>query len=167
MIAWYIEQLIIKVDLSIVLAYIIILLLYTISYKICISLEKGIIKMKRIVMFVTALVLLVTIALPQSDVAHAVEAMKEDPSVVYGGTLSDSQKEEVRRLLDVDPDAVHEFVVTGEDIHHYIGGDINSRMFSSVKITHKEDGHGIVVSIITPDNITQVTSEMYSNALLT
>lgn len=40
-------------------------------------------------------------------------------------------------------------------------------MYSSVKITHKDDGHGIVVNIVTPDNITQVTNEMYSNALLT
>src|SRR5699024_3145230 len=74
---------------------------------------------------------------------------------------------EVRRLLDVDQGKVTEMSVTGQDIAHYINGDPNSRMFSSVKITHKDEGHGIVVNIITADNITQVTSEMYRNALLT
>src|SRR5699024_4390365 len=76
-------------------------------------------------------------------------------------------KEEVRRLLEADSETMEEYVVTGEDIYNYIGGDRNSRMFSSVKITHEQDGHGIVVNIVTPDRITEVTSEMYSNALLT
>jgi uncharacterized protein YpuA (DUF1002 family) len=40
-------------------------------------------------------------------------------------------------------------------------------MYSSVKITQKDSGHGIVVNIVTADNITQVTTDMYSNALLT
>lgn len=90
-----------------------------------------------------------------------------EPAVVYGEQLSDSQKEEVKRLLEVDSDKVNEFTVTGQDIQHYIDGNPNSNMYSSVKITHKDDGHGIVVNIVTPDNITQVTNEMYSNALLT
>ena len=105
---------------------------------------------------------------------HTVDAQEEGinellgvPVVVYGGNLSDGQKEEVRRLLEVNSDDVNELVVTGEDIAHYIDGNPNSNMYSSVKITHKDKGHGIVVNIITADNITQVTSEMYSNALLT
>lgn len=105
---------------------------------------------------------------------HTVDAQEEGinellgvPVVVYGGNLSDAQKEEVRRLLEVNSDDVNELVVTGEDIAHYIDGNPNSNMYSSVKITHKDKGHGIVVNIITADNITQVTSEMYSNALLT
>ena len=40
-------------------------------------------------------------------------------------------------------------------------------MFSSVKITLKEKGHGLIVKRVTPDNITKVTEEMYANALLT
>lgn len=101
---------------------------------------------------------------------HATDGVNEllgEPVVVYGGNLTDSQKEEVRRLLDVNKDEVTELVVTGADIAHYIDGNPNSRMFSSVKITHKDKGHGIVVNIVTADNITQVTSDMYSNALLT
>lgn len=89
-----------------------------------------------------------------------------EPIVVYGGNLTDDQRAEVRRLLDVE-EHVTEMEVTGQDIAHYIGGNPNSNMYSSVKITHKDKGHGIVVNIVTADNITQVTSEMYSNALLT
>lgn len=109
------------------------------------------------------------LAFGSTSFVNAVETteMLDEPIVVYGDTLTDDQRAEVRRLLDVDPDNVSEMNVTGEDIAHYIDGDPDSRMFSSVKITHKDEGHGIVVNIITADNITQVTSEMYSNALLT
>lgn len=90
-----------------------------------------------------------------------------DPIAVYGAKLSDSQKEEVKRLLEVDPEAIQEFTVDGQDAAKYINGNPNSNMYSSVKITQKDQGHGIVVNIVTPDNITQVTSDMYKNALLT
>jgi|SRR5690625_2500182 len=90
-----------------------------------------------------------------------------DPVVVYGAKLSDSQKEEVKRLLEVDSSAVNEFEVDGQDAAKYIDGNPNSNMYSSVKITQKDSGHGIVVNIVTPDNITQVTTDMYKNALLT
>src|SRR5699024_6246255 len=90
-----------------------------------------------------------------------------DPVVVYGAKLSDSQRDEVKRLLDVDPSAVNEFTVDGQDAAKYINGNPNSNMYSSVKITQKDKGNCIVVNIVTADNITQVTSDMYSNALLT
>lgn len=90
------------------------------------------------------------------------------PIVVYGDTLSDSQKQEVRKLLGVtDPDNTDEYDVTGQDIANYINGDPNSRMYSSAKITREEEGEGLTINIVTPDNITEVTSEMYANALLT
>lgn len=90
------------------------------------------------------------------------------PIVVYGDTLTDVQKQEVRDLLKVtDPDLVDEYTVSGQDIANYIDGDPNSRMFSSAKITREEKGTGLNVDIVTPDNITEVTSEMYANALLT
>lgn len=90
------------------------------------------------------------------------------PRVVYGDALSDSQQEEVRRLLDVtDRDMVDEYIVTGADLAEYIGGDGTSNMYSSAKITRKNEGHGIVINIVSADNITEVTSDMYANALLT
>lgn len=90
------------------------------------------------------------------------------PIVVYGGTLSDAQKQEVRELLEVsNPENVKEIEVTGQDAATYIDGDPNSRMFSSAKIVREEKGQGLTINIVTPENITQVTSDMYANALLT
>ncbi len=90
------------------------------------------------------------------------------PIVVYGEALSDSQKNEVADLLEVEQhEEVDEFTVTGQDIANYIGGNPNSNMYSSVKIIHKGDGEGINIDIVTPDDITEVTKEMYYNALLT
>lgn len=90
------------------------------------------------------------------------------PRVVYGDALSESQQEEVRRLLGVtDRNTVQEYTVTAADLVEYIGGDPSSNMYSSAKITRKNDGHGIVVQIVTADNITQVTNDMYANAMLT
>ncbi|KGX87668.1 DUF1002 domain-containing protein [Pontibacillus marinus] len=90
------------------------------------------------------------------------------PIVVYGDTLSESQEKKVRNLLEVKNQAnIDEYRVNGQDIANYIDGNPNSRMFSSVKITPKEKGSGLQVNLVTPDNITQVTKEMYKNALLT
>ena len=90
------------------------------------------------------------------------------PVVVYGAQLSAAQKEEVRKLLDVtDPSTVREITATGADLVTYIKGDPHSNMYSSAKITRNDSGTGIVVNIVTPDNITEVTKEMYANALLT
>ncbi|RKQ33427.1 DUF1002 domain-containing protein [Oceanobacillus halophilus] len=90
------------------------------------------------------------------------------PIVVYGDTLSEAQREEVKELLEVtNPDNVVEYNVTGEDIANYINGDINSNMYSSAKIVRQEEGNGLTINIVTPENITEVTSDMYANALLT
>ena len=84
-------------------------------------------------------------------------------------SLSETQKEEVRKELEVtDPTKVEEITVNGQDLVHYIQGEVrNARMFSSAKITRKEKGEGLVITRVTPGNITQVTDEMYANALLT
>lgn len=126
--------------------------------------------MKGIKRILVTLLLLLGLMLPLEATTYAVEIsddLVDEPIVVYGANLTPEQKEEVRRLLQAEEGMENEYIVTGEDIHRYIGGDINSRMFSSVKITPKKEGHGIVVSIVTPDRITEVTNEMYKNALLT
>ncbi|MBN8237011.1 DUF1002 domain-containing protein [Halobacillus kuroshimensis] len=90
------------------------------------------------------------------------------PIVVYGEALSEAQKSEVADLLKVDQhEQVDEFSVNGQDLNEYIGGNPNSNMYSSVKILHKDNGEGLSIEIVTQDNITQVTKEMYTNALLT
>ncbi|WP_141432281.1 DUF1002 domain-containing protein [Bacillus sp. 03113] len=90
------------------------------------------------------------------------------PIVVYGEALSAQQKEEVRSLLEVkDTNKVTEITVTGKDLVTYIKDDARSNMYSSAKITRKENGEGLVIHLATPENITEVTKEMYANALLT
>src|SRR5699024_1326168 len=90
-----------------------------------------------------------------------------DQLAVYGAKLSDSESEEVKGLLEGDADAIQESEVDGQEAAKYINSNRNSNMYSSVKITQKDKGNGIVINIVTPDNITQVTSDMYKNALLT
>lgn len=90
------------------------------------------------------------------------------PIVVYGEALSAAQKDEVRKLLKItDPSKVKEITVSGEDLVKYIKGDRHSNMYSSAKITRKDSGEGLVINQVTPENITEVTDEMYANALLT
>ncbi|WP_420489115.1 DUF1002 domain-containing protein [Neobacillus vireti] len=90
------------------------------------------------------------------------------PIVVYGEALSAAQKDEVRKLLKVtDTSKVKEITVSGQDLVKYIKGDRHSNMYSSAKITRKDSGEGLVINQVTPENITEVTNEMYANALLT
>ncbi|HSJ38941.1 MAG TPA: DUF1002 domain-containing protein [Planococcus sp. (in: firmicutes)] len=91
------------------------------------------------------------------------------PIVVYGGNLSEDEKASVAESLSVEEEAeVEEIEVTGDDLVTYIkDGDARARMFSSAKITRTDEGKGLVIQIVTPDNITQVTTEMYANAMLT
>lgn len=90
------------------------------------------------------------------------------PVVVYGEALSAAQKEEVRKLLKVnDPSTVTEITVTGDDLVTYIKGEQHSNMYSSAKIIRQDSGAGLVIKQVTPENITEVTDEMYANALLT
>lgn len=128
---------------------------------------------KRLSTWTALCTMLLGVILMTTSVQHvyATDGINEKlgvPLIVYGDTLSDEQKEEVRRIFEVDSlEDPKEFTVTGADIAHYIDGDPHSRMFSSAKIVREEKGNGLTINIITADNITQVTTEMYKNALLT
>lgn len=112
-----------------------------------------------------------TFAISLGNIAHADESINEKyglPIVVYGEALIPAQKEEVRDLLKVeDVTKVKEITVNGDDLVTYIKGDKHSNMYSSAKITRKDTGEGLVINQVTPKNITEVTDEMYANALLT
>jgi uncharacterized protein YpuA (DUF1002 family) len=89
------------------------------------------------------------------------------PIAVFGGDLSAAEKDSVAKSLEVTGE-VEEIEVTGQDLVKYIkDGDSRARMYSSAKITRQDEGKGMVVQIVTPDNITQVTTDMYANAMLT
>lgn len=125
--------------------------------------------MKKIISVIT-IIFAMALLLPQTGSANVgINEKLGVPIVVYGGNLSDAEKQSVTESLDVADEAeVEEIEVTGEDLVTYIkDGDPRARMYSSAKITRKEAGEGLVIEIVTPDNITQVTSEMYANAMLT
>jgi uncharacterized protein YpuA (DUF1002 family) len=126
--------------------------------------------------FVIALLFLLTMTISTSAFASNGDNTNDDsinekfglPIVVYGSALSPAQKEEVRKLLGVkDPKMVNEITVTGEDLERYIKGNKYSNMYSSAKITLKDSGSGLYINQVTPENITEVSDEMYANALLT
>lgn len=94
------------------------------------------------------------------------------PTLVYGGGLNDVELDSTKSLFSIDLD--EELVAIpalGEDLVNYLGystGNTGS-MISSVRVT-KNTGFGskgIKVDILTPDNITMITSDQYTNAAIT
>lgn len=91
------------------------------------------------------------------------------PIVVYGANLSEAEKETVGQALNVaEEPEIEEITVSGQDLVKFIkDSNASSRMYSSAKITRKDEGAGLVISIVTPENITEVSEEIYANAMLT
>jgi len=100
---------------------------------------------------------------------NAIDEKLGVPIVVYGANLSEAEKATVKEALKVAEESeVQEITVSGEDLVKYIkDGNSSSRMYSSAKITRKNEGAGLVISIVTPENITEVSEEIYANAMLT
>lgn len=126
--------------------------------------------MKKGLSLLLSIILMVGVIMPSAVFADDVINEKLGvPIVVYGANLSESEKASVKKDLNVAGEAeVEELTVDGNDLIKYIpGGDRNARMYSSAKITKQEEGEGLVINIVTPDNITQVTADMYATAMLT
>ncbi|MFC5602132.1 DUF1002 domain-containing protein [Sporosarcina koreensis] len=126
--------------------------------------------MKRILMVAGALLLIVGGMLPANAKADTtIDEKLGVPIVVMGANLTDAEKESVKKSLKVEENAeVEEITVDGNDLVKYIkGGNSQARMYSSAKITRQDEGKGLVINIVTPDNITQVTNEMYATAMMT
>ena len=129
--------------------------------------------MKRLLTLMMATVLIVGMIVPLTVQAKADDSVIDEklgkPIVVYGANLSDVEKESVKVSLGVAKEAeVEEISVSGSDLVKYIkDGNSNAGMYSSAKITRRDAGKGLAISIVTQDNITQVTPDMYANAMLT
>lgn len=124
------------------------------------------------IVFVAVFALLVTLVLPagtQAATQNPIDERLGVPIVVYGSNLTEDQKQAVRTALRVDNESeVDEISVSGQDLATYIkDSNASARMYSSAKITRQDAGKGLTISIVTPENITQVTAEMYANAMLT
>ena len=93
-----------------------------------------------------------------------------NPTVVYGGGLTNDQIQSTRDLFDIkDTNNVYETSVDANDLYTYLGiaGGSTSSLISSVMVQKKDSGTGVKVKIITEDNITKITSNQYANAAIT
>lgn len=137
--------------------------------------EGGIYMKQKWITVIAAFVLMLSVILPMSTSAAATEQKNPIneklgvPIVVYGSNLSADEKEIVKKALRVEQESeIDEITISGQDLAKYIkDSNPSSRMYSSAKITRQDEGKGLTISIVTPDNITQVTSEMYATAMLT
>lgn len=118
--------------------------------------------------------LVISIFLPSNTLAatntqNVINEKLGVPIVVYGANLSAEEKEVVKTALRMDQESeFDEITISGEDLVKYIkNSNSSSRMYSSAKITRQDEGKGLIISIVTPSNITQVTAEMYASAMLT
>ncbi len=91
------------------------------------------------------------------------------PTFVYGGGLNQAQIEETAGLLKIKKmDDVANVDATGQDLIDYLGyaSGQTASMISSV-LVQKEQKGGVEVEIITPQNITMITAQQYTNAAIT
>lgn len=120
-------------------------------------------------------VLLFALLLPGSVFATSIDTTVINekwgkPTFAWGASLSDPEREETMRLLDIAaPENVNSVSVTGQDLVKYLGDGIDSTdsMISSVLVTRQDKGRGVEVEIKTPDNITQISANQYANAAIT
>ena len=111
-----------------------------------------------------------------TQVAHAsiqTDAIDEKwgkPTLVYGGSLTDAQVEEVNKSFNIhDVANVKRQVVSEKDYGKYMNESDTSgvSLISSTLVAKQDKGKGITVKIVTPDNITRVTETQYRNAAIT
>ena len=89
--------------------------------------------------------------------------LKEDV-ITYGGNLNSNQKDEVKEKLGAD-DSDKSVDVTLEDVKEFTGVQYD-HIYSSSLIEPKSFGKGVDVEIVTPDYITKITKEQYTNAAI-
>lgn len=105
---------------------------------------------------------------------HAIETNVIDekwgkPTVVYGAGLNANQIQATAELFNItNSEYVNELIVDAYDVNTYLGYSLSSgsSLISSVMV-QKTDMSGVVVNILTPENITKITEEQYANAAIT
>lgn len=89
--------------------------------------------------------------------------LKEDV-ITYGSNLTSEQKEEVKEKLGAN-DNYKSYDISVGDVQKFTGVTYD-HIYSSSVIEPKSFGKGVDVEIVTPDNITKVTEEQYTNAAI-
>ena len=104
----------------------------------------------------------------EDDDDDVIDELWGTPILAYGGSLSPEQLEETKAIFGITNSQFDSVAVTGEDLVRFLrGGNPNANMYSSALITKGTTGSGTAVSIMTPDKITRVTEEQYTNAMIT
>ena len=91
------------------------------------------------------------------------------PTFVYGGGLNETQIKETANLLSIDKmENVASVDASGQDLIDYLGyGSGNTASMISSVLVQKDSKGGVDVEIVTPENITMITSQQYTNAAIT
>ena len=89
----------------------------------------------------------------------------KDKIYLEGADLNKSQADETADELGSN-DSYKKYEITTDDVSEYTGGTYDF-IHSSATIVPKKFGKGVDVEIVTPDNITRITKEQYTNASIT
>lgn len=95
---------------------------------------------------------------------------ERQPAVSLGASLNEQQKEETLRLLganQVTSDNTSHIDGTIVDKYLHDGSDASTPVYSSAYIQPMQEGHGVQVQIVTPQNILNVSQLTYQNAAIT
>lgn len=114
--------------------------------------------------------LIMVLLLLQGGIASFAVDRWEKPTYVHGAGLNEAQVQETARLLGItDMNTVTVIPVKGEDLVRFLKAENtgDASMISSVLVTKNAKGTGLQVVIQTPENITQITPEIYKNAAIT
>lgn len=123
--------------------------------------------MKKIVSSITATLLLSSVLTTQA-LAEQQNDEKEpelkDDVITYGANLTSQQKDDVREKLGAS-EKYKSYDVSVGDVEKFTGVTYD-HIYSSSVIEPKSFGKGVDVEIVTPDNITKVTEEQYTNSAI-
>ena len=133
-------------------------------------------KLKKL--FVTGVALLASVttfasaaqAATSSDVQKVIDESYVQPDYVMGYSLSEDQRNQTLNLLGYDSSKdtnVKTLTTSAYAKIMNVADDSSLQLYSSVKIAKLGAKETLTVEIVTPQNITKVTSDMYRNAATT
>ncbi|MFS1663681.1 DUF1002 domain-containing protein [Streptococcus sp. zg-JUN1979] len=128
------------------------------------------------VMTMVSLFLLTFLTIPRAHAAttnqvqDVIDESYVQPDYVLGYSLSDSQRSETLSLLGYEEKtdtSIKTLTTSAYAVIMDVADDSSLQLYSSVKIKKLGASKGLTVSIVTPENITKVTEDMYRNAAVT
>lgn len=117
----------------------------------------------------TSLISLGTSRVSANDVQGVIDEAYVQPEYVMGYSLTDDQRNQTLGLLGYDSAKDTNIKTLTTDAYSRIMNVDGSglQLYSSVRIQKLGSGQGLTVEIVTPENITRVTEDMYRNAAVT